>query len=601
MKAVNFKRVAIQHFLSVGEEPVEVSFSKGLHVITGANKDKPDRRNAIGKSTIADSIYFAIFGDTLRELKKDLIPNNITGGKTHVELDFEIVTANETNEYKVIRMLNPSKVMLFKDGVDITRDSIGNTNKFICDVTSATPSIFQNCVIMTVNNAVPFMAKSKIEKRKFIEDIFGMEVFSQMLTQLRVEYNELKREHDIVQATLAEVKNQNRNYVSQKEAALSKRADKKAVYLERKDNNSLEKERLAEKLGSFQDRDTSDIESNIEELKGKLVTVDDKITERSVEAGTKKAELKHSKESYQKIGTDEDTCPVCLRPMDAHDVEHMEKEKETLKQRLLELGEEIKEVNEAVTRANNVKLKIQQTIQAKNNELSSAKVANQEKKSISQRITQLDDWLNELEIDLKQVESTDTDFDDLIVESNKRLSEVESKVENFRKDLSKLDIVKYVVSEEGVKSFIVNKLLELLNSKLLTYLRKLDSNSICMFNEYFEEEITNEKNKICSYHNFSGAERKSIDLACLFTFSDMRRLQGGVKYNIAIYDELFDSSFDEKGIELVTQILQERTEELDECSIVISHRKESIKAVTGEVIFMEKENGISRRVDYLEE
>ena len=601
MKQVNFKRVAIQHFLSVGEEPVEVSFSKGLHVITGANRDKPDRRNAIGKSTIADSIYFAIFGDTLRELKKDLIPNNITGGKTHVELDFEIVTGKETNEYKVIRMLNPSKVMLFKDGVDVTRDSIGNTNKFICDVTSATPSIFQNCVIMTVNNAVPFMAKSKIEKRKFIEDIFGMEVFSQMLTQLRVEYNELKREHDIVQATLVEVKNQNRNYVSQKEATLSKRADKKKVYLERKDNNASEKERLTEKLGSFQDRDTSDIETNIEDLKSKLVTVDDKITERNVEAGTKKAELKHQKDAYVKIGTDEDTCPVCLRPMEDHDVEYMEKEKESLKKRLLELGEEIKEVNEAVTRANNIKLKIQQTIQAKNNELSSAKVANQEKKSIAQRITQLDEWLAELEIDLKQVESTDTDFDDLIVESNKRLSEVEGKVEKFRKDLSKLDIVKYVVSEEGVKSFIVNKLLELLNSKLLTYLRKLDSNSICMFNEYFEEEITNEKNKICSYHNFSGAERKSIDLACLFTFSDMRRLQGGVKYNIAIYDELFDSSFDEKGIELVTQILQERTEELDECSIVISHRKESIKAVTGEVIFMEKENGISRRVDYLEE
>ena len=600
MKQVNFKRVAIQHFLSVGEEPVEVSFSKGLHIITGSNKDKPDRRNAIGKSTIADAIYFSIFGDTLRELKKDLIPNNITGGKTHVELDFEIVTGKETNEYKVIRMLNPSKVMLFKNGVDVTRDSIGNTNKFICDVTSATPSIFQNCVIMTVNNAIPFMAKSKIEKRKFIEDIFGMEVFSQMLTQLRTEYNEIKREHDIVQATLVEVKNQNGNYVSQKEATLSKRADKKEVYLERKANNLSEKERLAEKLESFQDRDTSEIETNIVDLKGKLVAVEEKITERNVEAGTKKAELTHNKTSYQKIGTDEDTCPVCLRPMDDHDVEYMEKEKEALKQKLIALGEEIKVVAESVTKANEVKTKIQLAIQAKNNELSSAKVANQEKKSITQRITQLDEWLAELEIDLKQVESTDTDFDDLIVESNKRLTAVENKVEKFRKDLSKLDIVKYVVSEEGVKSFIVNKLLELLNSKLLTYLRKLDSNSICIFNEYFEEEITNEKNKICSYHNFSGAERKSIDLACLFTFSDMRRLQGGVKYNVAIYDELFDSSFDEKGIELVTQILQERTEELDECSIVISHRKESIKAATGDIIFIEKEQGISRRVDYLE-
>ena len=600
MKQVNFKRVAIQHFLSVGEEPVVVDFSKGLHVITGTNKDKPDRRNAIGKSTIADSIYFAIFGDTLRELKKDLIPNNITGGKTHVELDFEVVTAKETNKYKVIRHLNPSKVLIFKDEVDITRDSIANTNKFICDVTSATPSIFQNCVIMTVNNAVPFMAKSKIEKRKFIEDIFGMEVFSQMLAQLRVEYNDLKRDHDIVQATLVEVKNQNNNFVKQKEAALTKREEKKQVYVERKDNNIIEKERLNTRLKEFEDVDTSKIEERIKHYTNTLVTVEEKISEKTVEVSTKKAELSHSKSAYNKIGTDEAACPVCLRPMEDHDVEYMEKEKSILRSKLIKFGDDIKLLSEGLDKAKEAKAKCMQIIQNNNNKLSEAKLANQKRESIQQRINQLDDWLEELEVDLKSVGSTETDFDNLIIESEKRLKDTEDKVESFRKDLSKLDIVKYVVSEEGVKSFIVNKLLELLNNKLLTYLRKLDSNSICIFNEYFEEEITNEKNKICSYFNFSGAERKSIDLACLFTFSDMRRMQGGVKYNLAIYDELFDSSFDEKGIELVTQILQERTEELDECSIVISHRKESIKAVTGEVIYIEKENGISRRVAYTE-
>ena len=140
----------------------------------------------------------------------------------------------------------------------------------------------------------------------------------------------------------------------------------------------------------------------------------------------------------------------------------------------------------------------------------------------------------------------------------------------------------------------------MLNNRLLYYLKKLDSNSICMFNEYFEEEILNEKNKICSYFNFSGAERKAIDLACLFTFSDLRRMQGGVSYNIAIYDELFDSSFDEKGIELVTDVLKTRIDELGECVIIISHRKESIKQVTGDIIFLEKENGITRRLDYTE-
>ena len=154
------------------------------------------------------------------------------------------------------------------------------------------------------------------------------------------------------------------------------------------------------------------------------------------------------------------------------------------------------------------------------------------------------------------------------------------------------------MSEEGVKSFIVDKLLGLLNNKLYFYLKKLESNSTCVFNEYFEEEIINDNNKICSYFNFSGAERKSIDLACLFAFSDIRRLQGGVSYNIAIYDELFDSSFDEKGIELITDILQERVETLKECTIVISHRKESLKAVTGDVIWLIKQNGITSRVDF---
>jgi DNA repair exonuclease SbcCD ATPase subunit len=598
MKQVNFKRVAIQHFLSVGEEPVTVDFSKGLHVITGSNKDKPDRRNAIGKSTIADSIYFAIFGDTLRELKKDLIPNNITGGKTHVELDFEVVLPKETNQYKIIRHLNPSKVFIFKDGVDITRDSISNTNKFICDVTSATPSIFQNCVIMTVNNAVPFMAKSKIEKRKFIEDIFGMEVFSQMLAQLRVEYNEMKRDHDIEVTKLTEIKNQRSNFNKQKEALLNKRLEKKQLYIERKESNLEERDRLVGSLDEFKDQDTSEIEDTINNLKEKLVTVECKIDEKIEDVSTKKAELSHSKTSYSKIGTDEAECPVCLRPMEDHDVKHLEKEKAALKKKLINFGETIKGLNEGLEKAKAAKSAIQKAINNNTNKLSEAKLANQKRESIQQRINQLGEWLEELEIDLNAVDNNNTDFDTLINETGERLTEIEGKVEAFRKDLANLDLVKYVVSEEGVKSFIVNKLLELLNSKLLTYLRKLDANSICIFNEYFEEEITNEKNKICSYFNFSGAERKSIDLACLFTFSDMRRMQGGVKYNLAIYDELFDSSFDEKGIELVTQILQERTEELDECSIVISHRKESIKAVTGEVIFIEKDNAISRRVDY---
>jgi hypothetical protein len=64
--------------------------------------------------------------------------------------------------------------------------------------------------------------------------------------------------------------------------------------------------------------------------------------------------------------------------------------------------------------------------------------------------------------------------------------------------------------------------------------RNTDANCICRFNEYFEETILNEKGEICSYFNFSGGERKRIDLAMLFTFIDIRRLQSNVSVNICL-------------------------------------------------------------------
>ena len=600
MKNVRFDKLSIVNFLSVGESPVTIEFSKGLHVITGRNNDKPDRRNAIGKSTVADALYFAIFGDTLRDIKKDLIPNNITGGKTHVELDFNVETPNSSASYKIVRTLSPSKVYLYKDGEDTTRDSISNTTKHICNLIGASPAIFQNCVIMTVNNAIPFMAKNKIEKRKFIEDIFGMEVFSEMLSRLRSEYNDIRREYDAEVAKYEEIETSLKNYNTQKEITLNRRRDKKEKYLSRQESNTLEIEALQLQQENLHYEDITAIESNIDTLHDKLNICDTKISSYISDISTKKADVEHAKLQYKKIGTEEDTCPVCLRPIEEHDKEYIEKEKEALQTALFDMVDSIKDVHESLTKAKDIKQKIQDDINKCNEKLTQSRVTQQKEESIKQRLAQLNSWQEELKIDLEQVNDQQTDFDVLINETDERVQEASKKIKTYQKQISKLDIVKYIVSEEGVKSYIVQKLLDLLNSKLLHYLRKLDSNSICIFNEYFEEEILNEKNKVCSYFNFSGAERKSIDLACLFTFSDIRRMQGGVRYNIAIYDELFDSSFDEKGIELITEILQDRVEELDECSIVISHRKESIKAVTGDVIYLEKSNGITKRVDYID-
>jgi len=600
MKTVNFKRIAIQNFLSVGEEPVVVEFREGLHILTGNNKDKPERKNAVGKSTVADAVYFSIFGETLREIKKDLIINNITGGKTHVELDFEVSSSRGNNSFKVVRTLSPTKVFVYKDGVDKTRDSTANTTKYICDVLSASPAIFQNCVIMTVNNAVPFMAKNKIDKRKFIEDIFGMEVFSKMISQIRSEYNEIKRQYDVEYSKLEEVEKNYKSYIEQKEKSLERKQEKKELYESRFKNNKDEIDVLKENLSSINVPDVNKLNEEIKLLEDKFLQCDAKIHSYLEESATTKATISHKKDIYMKIGTDGDSCPVCLRPILEHDKDFIAKEKDVLKSDMSSLAQNIKTISSKVEEVKSVKDKISAAISAKKQEVGEIALQKQKINNMRDRISQLEAWQAELVQDLDSLKDSSSDLDYLIDNCKGRVEELKLSTQSISKNITNLDVVKYIVSEEGVKSYIVNRLLELLNGKLQYYLKKLDANFTCIFNEFFEEEILNEKNKVCSYFNFSGAERKSIDLACLFTFSDIRRMQGGVSYNIAMYDELFDSSFDEKGIEHIIDILRERVDIFNECSIVISHRKESVKAVTGDVIFLEKENGITRRVDYSE-
>ena len=120
MKKVIFKTLKTKNFLSIGETPVVINFQKGLNIITGINRDLMDRQNAIGKTSILDSFYFSLFGETSRELKKEFISNNITNGGAEVSLTFSV----DDVEYEIQRSIKPSKLLLLENGNDVILRSI---------------------------------------------------------------------------------------------------------------------------------------------------------------------------------------------------------------------------------------------------------------------------------------------------------------------------------------------------------------------------------------------------------------------------------------------------------------------------------------------
>ena len=596
MKYVNFKRLAIKNFLSVGETPVVVEFNSGLNIITGHNKDKLDRRNGVGKSTVADAVYFAIFGSTLRELKKDFIVNNIIQRNCKVCLNFRVNVDGVESEYKLIRRLAPSKCLLYRDGEDITRDSISNTTQYLCDLLHTTPEVFQNCVIMTVNNVIPFMAKKKLEKRKFIEGIFNLQIFSNMLNNVRTEYNNISKNLDIECAKYEEISNSITSLNQQKQNLENNRLRSRMKLETRLESCDHDIEVQQKNLDSAEVIDVTEFTEKINKIDSVLEELNTKIQKIVSTRSKSQAMIEMYHEKYNKMCSDHDQCPVCLNKLDETHKDYIEEEKHTVKQQIDQLSIKKKAADTKLKEANNIRTTLMSKKVKLNDKKTAANIQKSNIDNIEQRLKQLKSLHKDITDDLKSVENVDTSLDQNIMDVTTRLNDTQKQIDEIKEELSKLDVIKFIVSEEGVKSYIVKKILQLLNSKLSHYLKKMDSNCICVFNEYFEEEIIDEKGKQCSYFNFSGAERKNIDLACLFAFMDIRRLQGDVAFNFSMYDELFDSSLDERGVELVIDILKEKIEKYNECIMVISHRKESTKMATGEIIFLEKQNGITTRV-----
>jgi len=197
--------------------------------------------------------------------------------------------------------------------------------------------------------------------------------------------------------------------------------------------------------------------------------------------------------------------------------------------------------------------------------------------------------------DIQKISTEKNEFEDMINTSETRKQEMEKKIEGYKEQIAIYETIKFVVSDTGVKAYIVKKLLTILNSRIDYYLTKLDANCKLTFNEYFEDYIINDKNIECSYHNFSGGEQRRIDLACLFAFMDLRRIQGDVAFNISFFDELIDSALSAGGSSKVFDILKERVDKHNEWAYIITHNKNNMNnSLITNTIFLEKIGGITK-------
>jgi DNA repair exonuclease SbcCD ATPase subunit len=603
MKEVIFKTLSIKNFLSVGDESIDIKFETGLHIITGINKDKEDGKNGVGKSTIIDAFFFVLYGSPLRPIKKDSLINWITKKGCSVTTTFNVINDGKVDEYTLLRALGPSRIQLIKNGEDISR-TIGKTHDNISEILGTTSEMLAQSVITCLNETEPFLSKTPAVKRKFIEDAYNIEIFGQMTTFIGKDFNatrllynsELEKISDI-ESTIQLHKKQEVEQVRKKTVRINELEARKTsiaeeiVHLTKKideinnmPSDGKNKDELVAQIAALKAKEREVIEAD--KLNIKALTINQTII----------LNVKNEIRELEKVA--DGMCVYCKQPFS-------ESNKEEKRKLIAEKHNDIKVctdiivgVEEKIKHTQKQKDAIEDLIEKLSVSLQAIIAEERQVANITTELKQQEKQLKQTIGDIENVSTDSVSFDNIISELTARKDALQASADAYKTKLSLIESCKFVVSDEGVKSIIIKKMLKMLNGRLNYYLIALDAPGSCQFDEYFDETIINNRGKECSYYNFSSGERKRFDLGMMYTFKDIRKLQSNVFINVGMYDELLDTALDANGIELALNILKERVIANKEAIYVISHKKEAAKHATGEVIYLEKENDITKRKPY---
>lgn len=598
MKKINFKKLSIQNFFSIGLEPVEIDFHSGMNVITGINRDENDIANAAGKSSVSDAFYFALFGNTMRELSKlSFIVNRKVGKNCCVRLEADIETPSGKETYLIERKLAPQSLKLWKNGTEVTKSTTAETNKYIEELFHADKDIFQNCVLMRANNSIPFMGRKKQEKKNFIETIFNLNIFSMMSRLLKEDIREIKSQYSLEknalglhESNIASYRNElerlyelQEQYDARKEKEIAIVDEK--IKNERNRINELQRSIVQIPSNNNQSRtDLLTILENKEKSRQEMLKIQSQL---SINEGILRRDL-------SKLQADTGICPTCQR-------EYSEEHKEKVKNEISELNAKLQDIVAKLSFLNNKLSEEENGIEIVKESINKFDENAHLLRDIQSKINESLRIISLYEEQLKtKNDSYDIsgikNFKKLIESTEQTLSEVKKNVENLEKELGKMNICEHILGEYGVRAYIVNKLLDLLNNRIMYYLSAIKSTFSFRFNEYFEEEIKDSNGIICLYNNCSGAEMKKIDLAISFAINDMLSLQHQISYNVIFFDEILDSSLDDKSLNIVLNFISEHCYKENKSIYIISHKSGAQIPFINEVITLEKINGFTKRI-----
>ena len=532
--------------------------------------------NGMGKSSIPLIIEEALYNKNSKGVKKADIPNRYVNDGYHISLSFK----KDDSLYDItVSRKSSVKVVLKKDGEDISSHTATNTYKSIQDILGVDFKTFSQLVYQNTNASLQFLTATDANRKKFLIDLLNLEkyvelfeLFKDLHREVGVESKSTAAQLDTITKWLETNKLEDTNILPMQNIEIDTSEDEKTLrYLTIELQNISEKNKKILQNNHYRKMLQS---VNITELQKSVANELEDYDPLVSDYGEQKGVAAGSERALKKIQALGQNCPTCEQTISYNFKEAMiQKENEILaksKERLNELKGRIESLKATHTKS----LAAEKAIRDWEN------LYNLHDDALPHTLLDKDELERKLEVVQSVLRDRKEDISRISKENerrtkiNTRIQVIQEQTDSFESDRKKyksilatsakkeagLEILKKAFSTNGLIAYKIETLVKELEILTNTYLGELSDGrftlSFIVSNDKLNVQIT-DNGIIVDILALSSGELARVNTATLIAIRKLMSSISKSRLNILFLDEVINVLDDQGREKMVEVLLQE--------------------------------------------
>lgn len=605
---IKFDTLRIQNFYSYGEKQ-EIdfkNFSSTVVLIDGVDKDTEGSKIGSGKSSLMAALTYAIFGETVSNVKANEIVNYIKGKDALVELEFFV----EKTKYKIERGRKPKVLNIFKQIQDIKEtNGLGWQNISKADDRDNDEELkklfrmnfetFLQTSFFSVasEHNKPFLNMVPSSQKKVLENIFNFDIHNMQISDVKDRMRDEQVKLADLESSAKEIKYANEQIQEQIERL-------KVSYEKFENRRQKEIESLQEKIAFYktinidEEKEKYDFSSELKEHK---ITINEAIAElkssqkdvkATIAAESRELEIlieKYEKEQKKNKSLKGNVCPTCNQEWEDQNAINLSDE------RIKQYEQEMHKYEKSIKQYEKTASQIKKSLDEKRELLIEIKEAMDEiELSVEKKeLDNIDIVVSGLNKELEQISNQENHYSAEIEANKLMLREIDmSFIDNIAANIN--DYKTYVKISEDPKNrgkFLRRYIKQ--SNDILREFKKLipDYNIHLQFNPDFTIRVM-KLGKEVNPGSLSNGEKRIGNIMIMMALMKVFKLKNNVEFDAMFMDEVLDSGINGTLLESVYTFIKNVAKQEKMKVYLISHREE-IKEKVKEVIMVTKSRGIS--------